>query len=268
MRPLVPQTAVFAAGGTRRSAVLAGLSTDGFDYVRFARNQMIDTFSLMFRYGVKHIFTAVSTHANFGEKGAYQSKLLKRVGDGVSEPRVLEQYQKLGWRVRLGGAESVPELQSAAERLIEATPTGDHTLWYTVAPSSEAPWEHLLATAQHTGATNRADLIRAVYGEDIPLANLYLGFGKPEVYADLVPPLLVGKMQCYFRQRLGYALSEEEWRHILYDFAYTRATWREDKTNREQKAIPFRDEWEKAPILGLGKRLGPFWFPTASNDLS
>lgn len=257
----VPQTAVFAAGGTRRSAALAGLSTDGFAYVQFARAQMFETFELLFRYGVKHIFTAVSTHVNFGEAGAYQTKLLQRVANGVADDDALAVYQQKGWRVRLAGVEDVPELQTAVSRLQQATPTGNHTLWYTIAPRAEAPWEQLLAAAHRAQAKTRAELIRELYGEDIPLATMYLGFGKPEVYADLVPPVLVGKMQCYIRQKPGYLLSEREWRLILYDYAFTRATWREDKTGRELKVLDHREAWENAPILGLGKRLGPFWYP-------
>ncbi|MCA9994698.1 MAG: hypothetical protein KDE56_03055 [Anaerolineales bacterium] len=266
LRPFVPQTAVFAAGGTRRSAVLAGLSTDGFTYVQFARTQMYETFDLLFRYGVKHIFTAVSTHVNFGESGAYQTKLLQRVANGVADDDALAVYQQKGWRVRLAGGEDVPELQTAVSRLQQATPTGNHTLWYTIAPRAEAPWEQLLAAAHRAQATTRAELIRELYGEDIPLATMYLGFGKPEIYADLVPPVLVGKMQCYIRQKPGYLLSEQEWRLILYDYAFTRATWREDKTGRELKVLDHREAWENAPILGLGKRLGPFWYPLSGSD--
>lgn len=265
LRPFVPQTAVFAAGGTRRSAVLAGLSTDGFAYVQFARAQMFATFDLLFHYGVQHIFTAVSTHVNFGESGPYQTKLLQRVVNGIADDDALTAYQQKGWRVRLTGVEDVPELQTAVNRLQQASPTGSHrsspTLWYTVAPRAEAPWEQLLAAAHRAQAKTRADLIRELYGEDIPLATLYLGFGKPEIYADLVPPALVGKMQCYIRQKPGYLLSEQEWRLILYDYAFTRATWREDKTDRELKVLDHREAWENAPILGLGQRLGPFWYP-------
>jgi hypothetical protein len=268
--PFVPQTAVFAAGGTRRSAALAGLSTDGFAYVQFARAQMFETFELLFRYGVKHIFTAVSTHVNFGESGAYQTKLLQRVANGIADDDALAVYQQKGWRVRLAGVEDVPELQTAVSRLQQATPTGNHwsgpTLWYTITPRAEAPWEQLLAAAHRTQAKTRTKLIRELYGEDIPLATLYLGFGKPEVYADLVPPVLVGKMQCYIRQKPGYVLSEREWRLILYDYAFTRATWREDKTGRELKVLDHRKAWENAPILGLGKRLGPFWYPITDGE--
>ena len=266
LRPFVPQTAVFSAGGTHRSAALAGLSTDGFAYVQFARAQMIETFDLLFRYGVKHIFTPVSTHVNFGESGMYQTRLLQRVANGVADDDALAVYRQKGWRVRLVGGEDVPELQTAVSRLQQATPTGNHTLWYTIAPRAEAPWEQILAAAHRTQATTRAELIRELYGEDIPLATMYLGFGKPEIYADLVPPILVGKMQCYIRQKPGYVLSEREWRLILYDYAYTRATWREDKTGRELKALDHREAWENAPILGLGKRLGPFWYPISHED--
>ena len=261
-----PETLIFAAGGTRRNAVLAGISTTDYGYVTHTRGQLLETFDLLFRSGVRHVFTPVSTHVNFSETGEYQTKLLTRIAHGTSEPAIIQAYQEKGWRVRLAGVEDVPELQTAVSRLQQATPTGNHTLWYTIAPRAEAPWEQILAAAHRTQATTRAELIRELYGEDIPLATMYLGFGKPEIYADLVPPILVGKMQCYIRQKPGYVLSEREWRLILYDYAYTRATWREDKTGRELKALDHREAWENAPILGLGKRLGPFWYPISHED--
>lgn len=266
IKSFVPETIIFAAGGTRRNAVLAGISTTDYSYVTHTREQLLATFELLFRYGARHIFTPVSTHVNFSEQGEYQTKLLTRIAHGTSEPDIIKVYQQKGWRVRLAGVEDVPELQTAVSRLQQATPTGNHTLWYTIAPRAEAPWEQLLAAAHRAQATTRAELIRELYGEDIPLATMYLGFGKPEIYADLVPPVLVGKMQCYIRQKPGYLLSEREWRLILYDYAFTRATWREDKTGRELKALDHREAWENAPILGLGKRLGPFWYPIGHEE--
>ncbi|QDF07567.1 hypothetical protein BHS04_30845 [Myxococcus xanthus] len=76
-----------------------------------------------------------------------------------------------------------------------------------------------------------------------------------------LPPLLQGPMDCYFTQRPGYRLTERELRTVLYDHAYLRRTWRADKTGRAEEAISHRRAWEEGPMVGLGIRLGPFWYP-------
>jgi len=68
-------------------------------------------------------------------------------------------------------------------------------------------------------------------------------------------------LQCYWSQRPGFRLDERQLRRILYDYAYTRRTWREDKTGRAEKALAHRSVWERGPTIGLGVRLGPFWYP-------
>ena len=112
-----------------------------------------------------------------------------------------------------------------------------------------------------TQACTRAEAIHALYGEDVPLITLYLAFGKPTISADLLPPLLAGPVQCYWTQRPGYQLTTDELRLVLFDNAFLRKTWREDKTGRAEQAMATRAAWEQGPILGLGMRIGPFWYP-------
>jgi len=73
--------------------------------------------------------------------------------------------------------------------------------------------------------------------------------------------LLYDETQCYWLQKPGYGIEEESLRKIIYDYAYTRKTWLKDKTGRAEQALAHRDVWEKAPILGIGIRFGPFWHP-------
>jgi hypothetical protein len=78
---------------------------------------------------------------------------------------------------------------------------------------------------------------------------------------ELIPPLLVGQVQGYWSQQPGYSLTEAQLRTIFYDYAYLRPTWREEKLERAREALVHRQAWEEGPILGLGMRLGPFWYP-------
>lgn len=154
------------------------------------------------------------------------------------------------------------ELASTAETLRDNTATQSlHTLYWLVMPNSDAPWQHLLNTAQGSEVQTRAQMIRALYGEDIPLATLYLAFGKPMLSLEIVPPLLMGQLQCYWSQQPGYTLTEKQFRTILYDYAYLRNTWQEEKLERAKEALVHQTAWEQGPILGLGMRLGPFWYP-------
>jgi hypothetical protein len=134
-------------------------------------------------------------------------------------------------------------------------------LWCLVISDNELLWRQILSTAVAQQATTRAAAIRACYEEDVPPVTLYLAFGKPVVAPDLLPPLLMDKVQCYWTQRPGYRLSEQELRSILYDYAFMRPTWQADKSTRAQAALAERSAWERGPILGLGRRLGPFWYP-------
>ena len=49
----------------------------------------------------------------------------------------------------------------------------------------------------------------------------------------------------------------------LYDHAYLRKTWQQDKSERTPQVLKYREVWETAPIVGLGTRIGPFWYPAS-----
>jgi hypothetical protein len=265
---LVPQTMIFAAGGTRRSAALAGISTSGNTYAQWAYDQMIACFELFFEHGVRHIITHAIIPSQYQEiTQNYREQLLNWVDWVLAGPQAIEGYQKRGWKTRLMGAESLPDIMPIAKRLREnPAPMDAPTLWFTVTPDETSPWENLLAAVRRLEATTQVEAIKAQFGEYIPPATLYIGSGKPGVFPAVVPPLLMGKMQCYWTQRPGFILERETIRAILYDYAYTRKTWRQDKSGRAEQVLKERDIWQQAPILGLGMRLGPFWYPAPIHD--
>ncbi len=263
VRAVAPSTLIFAAGGTRRGAALAGVSPQSDDYARWSRERMMSCFDLIFRHGVQHIFTFAIVNSQFEEvTEGYREKLIGWVDWGLAGPEALSDYDDLGWRVRLLGAEGIRPLQETARRLDKATPDRyGHTLWWYVVPDLDAPWRWLLDAAHHAQAQTREEVVRALYGENIPPASLFLSFGKPMVSPALLPPPLIGSLHCYWLQRPSYELSQRQFRHILYDYAYLRATWQEDKGGRAEQALNHREVWEDGPTIGLGQRLGPFWYP-------
>ena len=265
---VMPETVVYITGGTRRSAVLAGISPQSDEYARWTRERMIACFELLCRFGARHIFTTMIRPGQFAEVGRYRDRLLDWLDWGLTGPEALADYARLGWRVRLIGAESMPELQPIADRLHAATPEQSTatTLWYHVISEPGAPWQWLLKAAQHAQARTQTEAIRALYGEDIPLAKLYLAFGKPMFVADLLPPLLAAEVQCYWIQRPGYLYDEQLLRRILYDYAYLRPTWRLDKSSRYGTLEAKRSLWQQPLVLGCGKHIGAFWYPELDQD--
>ena len=82
-----------------------------------------------------------------------------------------------------------------------------------------------------------------------------------------VPALLLDETQCYWTQRPGYSLDDAALRQILFDYAYQRRTWQADKSDRYSDVLAQRDAWEQAPTLGIGQRLGRYWFPQQSPEV-
>src|SRR5215216_6684222 len=139
---VMPETVVYITGGTRRSAVLAGISLQSDEYARWTRERMIACFELLFRFGARHIFTTMIRPGQFAEVGRYRDRLLDWLDWGLAGPEALATYAQRGWRVRLLGADGLGQLGAAAKRLRQAMPgTGTPALWYYVVPEVESPWQ-------------------------------------------------------------------------------------------------------------------------------
>jgi hypothetical protein len=262
-RKVAPATMILGTGGTRRRAVLQGFSPQSESYAQWTRQQMMACLELIFDHGVKHLITTmfVSSHNEEITPG-YREKIVSWTEWAIIGDEALASYAHHGWRVRLIGVESWPELAPAASKLVEVTAKNrGPTLWYSVASKPQLTWKSMLKVAVERGITDRTELIAAFYGETIPPATLYLGAGKPQVEDSQIPLLLVGKLECYWRQHLGYDLDAKTLRSILYDYTYIRPTWQADKTGRAEQVIEHAQAWENPPVIGMGQRLGPFWYP-------
>jgi hypothetical protein len=254
---------ILGTGGTRRRAILQGLSTQDEAYARWTWQEMMRCHELIFAHGIQHLITTlfVSSH-NAEVTPGYREKLAGWTKWAVLGDEAVALYDRLGWRARLIGGESWPELADTAAQLVEVTAKNPGpTLWYSVATQPQLIWKRILEVAIERRITERAELVAAIYGEEIPPATLYLGAGKPQVEDSQIPLLLVGKLECYWRQHLGYDLDATTLRTILYDYAYLRPTWQADKTGRAEQVTLHAQAWAKPPVIGLGQRLGPFWYP-------
>jgi hypothetical protein len=259
---VMPPTVVFSSGGTRRSAVLSGIGTQSDDYAQHQRERMVDCFHRFFRLGARHLFSCTVRPGQFDEVGRYRERLLDWIEWGVAGPEALADYARLGWRVRIHGLEAVPELQDLSERLVAATPASwQHTLWLYGTTTRGSLWEQTLAVAHATQAGTQTELIRALLGEDVPPAGLWIGFGKPMMTEDIVPLALLGETHCYWTQQPGYDIDETVIRRIVYDCVYRRQTWQKDKSMRYADVEQTRSIWESGRVLGIGQRTGGFWHP-------
>jgi hypothetical protein len=228
---------------------------------------MVACFNLFFRLGVRHLFNSVVRPRQFEEVGRYREQLVTWIEWGLTGPEALADYAEHGWRVRLGGVEAVPELRELNERLVAATPpTWQHTLWLYVAPTRGSIWEQTLAVAHATQARTQKDLIRALLGEDVPTAGMWIGSGKPVVTEDQVPLAILGETQFYWTKRPGYDIDEAMLRRIVYDSVYRRQTWQKDKSNRYAEIEQMRPILEGRQVLGIGTRIGGFWYPDYAQD--
>lgn len=262
---VAPPTMVFAAGGTRRAAALDGVTTTGDAYAQWSQDRMVDSFSLLFRYGVRHVFTIAAAPSQFAEVGPYRERLIDWIAHGLAGEAALARWRALGWRVRLVGVETVPEFREAAAVLAaQPAPIDAPTIWWYVNAEQGSFWPRVLQIAHERRLTTQADLIEALYGERIPPAPLCLSFGKPIVHADVLPLPLLDNAQCYWLQRPGYSLDDRLVRMIWYDFRYLRATWRSDKASRYATVHEHAAIWRRGTVLGLGRRLGAFWYPDLS----
>ena len=209
----------------------------------WTRQQMIACLDLIFTHGVRHIFTPVMTEYNFDETTAgYREQLVAWIDWGIAGPDALADYHRRGWQARLIGAEFIPELAATAQRLQEQTAHNEQgpCVWYMALPSPEASWEQVLRLAGAKGLPSRQALIREIYGQDVPLATLYLGSGKPQVFPSIVPPLLMGRVDCYWRQHLGYDLDAATLpRHPLrLRLSAQHVAGRQDRPGRAGAAFP------------------------------
>ncbi|MFZ0545486.1 MAG: hypothetical protein WAM60_08610 [Candidatus Promineifilaceae bacterium] len=262
---VAPTTMVYSVSGSRRSAALAGLPTSGDVYFRWSWERMMRSLEMIFHHGVRHILYPIVTPSQFNESTPeYREHLWDWLDWGLAGEEALAEFKRNGWRVYVPFGEKFPSLHQVNERLrVTQTTTDSPGLWFFIIPEHNLLWEWVLELLQQSKVTTVEGAIRQIYGQDIPPATLYLDFGKPIVTPDLLPPFLIGVLQCYWSQRPGYLLDQQQLRSILYDYAYIRPTWQPDKTGRAEEAVAHREDWERGPTLGLGTRKGPFWYPAA-----
>jgi hypothetical protein len=262
-----PRAMVYAPGGTRRSASFRGIEPWSDNYIRVMQDGFATCLDVIFRYGVEHVFTPMVMLGHANEVDDVERQLIVRTGEFATDAHLLRITREHGWRVMLAPSDYSNVLQPYIECLQQNSPdNATRTWWMTITPSYDSWWSTMIALAKSDHVRTRAEAVRVLYGEDVPPITLFLAFGKPMISPDLFPPLLMDNVQCYWSQQVGYTLTDQQFRKVLYDFAFLRQTWQKNKTARAKEAQEHRDIWEQEVILGLGKHLGPFWYPEFSSS--
>ncbi len=259
---VAPATLILALSGTRRRAALSGFRPYSSNHLVQARAALFGSIQRLFHYGVRHIISVAVISANLTEYACSRQQFLDWIIWGIAGPESMADYTRSNWSVRLIGSESLPEFQPIAELLSTYTPSNTgYNLWWSVVGDPEAPLRALLTAARTSTATTRAEMVQVLYGNDIPPATMFISFGKPVVSHELLPPLLIGQMQCYWTQYPGYHLPDQTIRRIFYDYAYMRPTGGPERLHRYDRIDQQRNAWENQIVLGLGQRIGSFWYP-------
>jgi hypothetical protein len=264
MTKYTPDSMIFAAGGTRRAAVLAGIQ-DQDAYVRWSSEQLMTCFGLFAQYGVRHIVTHAIVPTQWMEiTPGYREKLVEWVQENLTNEAIINTYQHKNWRSCLIGVDFIPEFKSTATKLLDTFPKSDYslTVYYAVTPAYDSHWLGLMSVLGQDWQTQE-ELILAQYKEPIPPIKLYVGYGKPVMSAAVCPPSLgaFDGMHSYWLQKPGFVTDERSILSILYDYSFTRQTWMSDKSERTTQVLNYRTEISQDTVLGVGKRLGPFWYP-------
>ena len=261
VQTVAPPTVIYGPAGTRRAAVLAGAEAQSNVYADWGLNRLFHFCDLFFQHGVRHLFVATLLSKSFRETTSQYREHLWQWAQYVASDESLALYRQRGWQVRILYHQHLPELRETVERLqVTHSAQARHTLWYSFTPDHFLPIRWMLDTLGHASPQSLDEAIQLLYGESIPQATLYISYGKPSIDIEIIPPMIYSLLNSYWLQT-PYSLDERQLRTIFYDHAYIRQTWKKDKAGRAEQAMKYRKAWETGPTLGLGMRLGSFWYP-------
>ena len=159
-----PASMIFAAGGTRRAAKLAGIE-DSNEYVRWSAEQLLTCFGLFAKYGIEHIITHAIVPSQWMEVTPdYREKLVEWVKGTLTSKATISEYERRGWREAVIGTDPLSELGYLKEKLSDAFPKSNYslTVYYAATFSYNSPWENLSSVLEQ-GWKTQDDLILAQY---------------------------------------------------------------------------------------------------------
>jgi hypothetical protein len=114
---LVPRSMIYAAGGTRRAAALAGIQ-DQDEYVAWSAEQLLIGFGLFAKYGVRHILTHAIVPTQWQEDTpGYREKLIGWITGTLLDEKTINAYRTRNWRQTMLGIDTIPAFKPVQEKL-------------------------------------------------------------------------------------------------------------------------------------------------------
>ncbi|MEE8307384.1 MAG: hypothetical protein V3R81_08965, partial [Gammaproteobacteria bacterium] len=117
-------TVIYNPGGTRRGAALAGMPMSS--YADWAAERMLQVTDVLFRHGVRHLFTTLLGPKNLQEVTPEYREHLWRWAGFVASDHSMDVYRQKGWQVRVLYQQYLPKLSETVERLRETLSAPDH----------------------------------------------------------------------------------------------------------------------------------------------
>jgi hypothetical protein len=263
IKQYVPKTLVWAAGGTRRAAALADVPSD--EYYKWGFKHQFRVASMYLKYGIQDVFMPILGPSQIREVGEYREKLLGAY-EALCSENCMQLYKQLNARVRFLGMENMPESFQVKAKEVEETSKdfGNQTLWWVfiINNENELELQAYNKLIMEGGQLNDIkECIKSFYGTNVEPADIFIGFSKFH-NGYWIPPFLGAKTALYWTDFPSYTMEEEDFKKILWDYAFSRKTWSQDKSHRydtiKESELPERHEQKY--IWGVGKHLGNFWY--------
>lgn len=262
----LPICVLLNTSGTRRYVYLKYGHIDEKEYVEEMVQLSITCLNALYTYGAKYIFTPITVSNEDREKNNTSTLRVKMIGRAIST--YSELYKRYNIKIHVVGDDymdlkSLKDIASTHNSTLLSEDNNHLVLFCNI--YTEHSYRKLFEIQQKQHTMDLNTIKKEWYSSlpnDIPDISLRIGFGKPSYGHDLYPFLMNREtIHEYFYQTLGYP-SENDIKQICDDYNNVRITWIEDKSQRYGQQSDY-SWWNSTslPVLGLGKRIGPFWIP-------
>ncbi len=290
------EVAALVSAGRRRSVVIAVTGTQRWfildrkggvvpqetywdEYRQTVSEGYIALLRLVFEHGIHTIFVPLLASKARGQ--VYLEQVLHHL------PRLLtgQEFQKLydDFEIQVGfygpyqsvldslGLGEVYQQMFAEAMRQETDKDKRRVFWGLITPDADPDMELAQCAAAHyrrTGAMpSRAQLIEALYGEQVEPIDFMLTGGKFQILTYL-PPLLRGKEDLYFTVNSPLALTRMQLRNILFDKLYCRQQVAHNRSYQQFSPQTLAEmkslfDLNRESIVGVGRfhQGGQFWYP-------
>jgi hypothetical protein len=277
-----PRVGIFVPDGNRRmtlSQSRQALDSDEFyrDYVKLTTGHFRQNLEIFFTHGLQTLLVPLISHSALERSETYlKNALLPGLEIILKSGAWLELYEQHDIRLKAYGNLKIFEktlYASVLDWLDETIQKTAHHQTHRLYLGFASPPKMNEALCQmaiehfkkHGQAPHHQQQVMAYYGESIPQADFFIMSTK-FIGLGAIPPLIGGEnTQLYFLAAPGVqALTEENYRRILYDFLFCRSVnnsiiYEEDASHRALLKEYFSKNQSK--IFGLGQKIGGFWIP-------